>query len=404
MTGVNITSVSQQTGAIAGRLESSTVITGCYSTGTITVTRPSADDAYVGGIVGNATGGSRVENCYSLCDISTNGAGAGGISGRMEGGSSIVYCYATGSVSGSGSVGGILGRNDASTVKNSVAANSSITTTGSAINRIAGQNSGGTYQNNYANSDMSVNSGTKSDDATINGTGKTLAILKTAAFYTTAGNWNSAAWNFDNVWKIDEGNSLPVFRAIAPTLTAGTVSRTSDTEATIGFTTNKAGTAYYLVVEKDAPAPTSTVVKAANQSFGSVSGAVSGKAVTLSAGAKDIYVVVEGAEENISVPLKIAAAAYITYGIHVNDPNKTTLLTTVAEVNTAIETALETSSVVTVTGDLWGVTEGFYLYIPAGQKVVWQANVSGSVSSSAIIVADGDDGDGVFEVAGASVV
>jgi formylglycine-generating enzyme required for sulfatase activity len=114
--------------------------------------------------------------------------------------------------------------------------------------------------------------------------------------YTT-----TAPVNQNSVWTKD--TSVPV-------LSAGSVNRTSDTAATIGFTTDKAGTAYYLVVEKDAAAPEKTAVKAGT-SLGEVSGTVSGKAVTLTAGAKDIYVVVEDTDGNISAPLKIAVAAEV---------------------------------------------------------------------------------------------
>jgi uncharacterized repeat protein (TIGR02543 family) len=97
---------------------------------------------------------------------------------------------------------------------------------------------------------------------------------------------------------------------ISPVLSAGNVQRTSDTVATIGFTTDKAGTAYYLVRDSGASAPTSMVVKT-RTSLGAVSGTVMGKAVTLTAGAKDIYVVVEDSAGNISTPLKIEVAAYV---------------------------------------------------------------------------------------------
>lgn len=96
---------------------------------------------------------------------------------------------------------------------------------------------------------------------------------------------------------------------ISPVLSSESVNRTSDTAATIGFTTDKAGTAYYLVVNSGASAPTSAEVKAGT-SLGSVSGTVTDKAVALTAGAKDIYVVVEDSAGNISTPLKIPAAAY----------------------------------------------------------------------------------------------
>jgi hypothetical protein len=94
---------------------------------------------------------------------------------------------------------------------------------------------------------------------------------------------------------------------IAPKLPAGSVNRTSDTAATIGFTTDEAGTANYVVVSSGSAVPTSVSVRSGN-SLGSVaSGAVSGKAVVLTAGAKDIHVVVTDADGNISAPLKIAA-------------------------------------------------------------------------------------------------
>ena len=94
-----------------------------------------------------------------------------------------------------------------------------------------------------------------------------------------------------------------------PTLSAGSVNRTSDTEATIDFTTDEAGTAYYLVQNSGDSSPANTAVKAGTSLGAVASGANTGKAVTLTAGAKDIYVVVEDAAGNISEPLKIEAAA-----------------------------------------------------------------------------------------------
>ena len=95
-----------------------------------------------------------------------------------------------------------------------------------------------------------------------------------------------------------------------PTLSAGTIDRTSDTAATIGFSTNEEGVAYYLVKNSGDTSPTSTEVKAGT-SLGAVSaGAVANKAIVLTAGAKDVYVVVEDQTNQISAPLKIAAPAY----------------------------------------------------------------------------------------------
>jgi len=94
-----------------------------------------------------------------------------------------------------------------------------------------------------------------------------------------------------------------------PTLTSGSVNRTSDTAATIGFTSNLEGTAYYYVQNSGDGAPSAALVKSANQSLGLVTvGTNSGKSVTLTAGAKDIYVVLDAGA--LSEPLKIQAAAF----------------------------------------------------------------------------------------------
>ncbi len=90
-------------------------------------------------------------------------------------------------------------------------------------------------------------------------------------------------------------------------LFGGTATRTSGIEATIGFTTSEEGTAYYQVVEDGATIPG---FDASNwTSLGSVSGMVTDKSVTLTAGAKDIYIVVVDAANNASAALKIDVGA-----------------------------------------------------------------------------------------------
>jgi len=94
-------------------------------------------------------------------------------------------------------------------------------------------------------------------------------------------------------------------------LTAGSVSRTSDTAATINFTANMEGTAYYAVLDSGAAAPSAALVKSGGTSLSIVTaGAVTGKPVTLTAGAKDIYVVLEALGGLLSAPLKISVAAF----------------------------------------------------------------------------------------------
>ncbi|GHT09999.1 hypothetical protein FACS189426_09530 [Bacteroidia bacterium] len=185
---------------------------------------------------------------------------------------------------------------------------------------------------------------------------------------------------------------------------SGSINRTSHTAATIGFTTDEAGTAYYLVTERGAePAPTGAAIKTADNSLGEVAaGAVTNLPVTLTRGDKDIYIVVEDADGNLSNVLKIEADALNK--IFVNDPEQANPLTTVAAVNAAITMALGTSDTVTVTGGFDGVPESFNIGIPAGKKVIWQADVIGSTGSDMIYVYAPAANGGVFEVAGARVV
>ncbi|MDR0791614.1 MAG: ribosomal protein L7/L12 [Methanomassiliicoccaceae archaeon] len=111
------------------------------------------------------------------------------------------------------------------------------------------------------------------------------------------------------------GNISAPFRLIAPAyappvLSLGSVNRTSDTSATIAFTTNRAGTAHYHVMNSGTSALSNGGMKLSGNSLGAVpAGAVTNKTITLSAGAKDIYVVVEAAG-SISASLRIPAATY----------------------------------------------------------------------------------------------
>ena len=167
---------------------------------------------------------------------------------------------------------------------------------------------------------------------------------------------------------------------ISPVLSAGNVNRTNDTAGTIGFTTDKAGTAYYLVVNSGASAPTSMAVKAGT-SLGSVSGAVAGKAVTLTAGAKDIYVVVEDSANNISTPLKIPAAAYVPPVLSAGSVNRTS----------------DTAATIGFTTDKAGTA--YYLVVnsgasaPTNAEVAWGGGflgfVSGTVTGKAVTLTVG---------------
>lgn len=93
-----------------------------------------------------------------------------------------------------------------------------------------------------------------------------------------------------------------------PTLTPGTGSRTSESNATVTFTSNEAGAYYYSVVEHDAEAPTIDTSKTGTQcNNGSNTISLTGLSGT---SAKDIYIVVKDAAGNVSDPLKVEIPEY----------------------------------------------------------------------------------------------
>lgn len=117
-----------------------------------------------------------------------------------------------------------------------------------------------------------------------------------ATGYTTANNWSDKIVYPDTT---------------APVLTDGKANRASDTAATVTFTSSEAGTYYYTVVESGAAAPTFD-----DTTWTSAACAAGGNNIniTLTAGAKDIYIVVQDASENTSNALKITISAYVPGG------------------------------------------------------------------------------------------
>ena len=109
--------------------------------------------------------------------------------------------------------------------------------------------------------------------------------------------------------------SSPPLDETAPTLTAGTATRTGETTATVKFTSDEAGSYYYEVVNSGENQPTidtagtGTTCDTTEQTI---------SLTNLSdTSAKDIYIVVKDAAANVSQPLKITIPAYIvpSYGI-----------------------------------------------------------------------------------------
>lgn len=92
-----------------------------------------------------------------------------------------------------------------------------------------------------------------------------------------------------------------------PVLTAGTVDRTSDSEAKITFTSDMAGKYYYRLAESGAVTPDMDI---SGDGLTAKKGTNTISLTTLSAGAKDLYIVVVSSNGKVSDVLKIEIPAY----------------------------------------------------------------------------------------------
>lgn len=138
-----------------------------------------------------------------------------------------------------------------------------------------------------------------------------LAIPDTLAEGTYTLNVFNEQCNGD--YKTDYASAFETFTLTvditAPTLSAGSATRDSKTTATVKFTSDEAGTYYYEVVDSGAATPT---IGTTEEGTACISGENTISLTTLSGtGAKDIYIIVKDAAENVSQPLKIEIPAYI---------------------------------------------------------------------------------------------
>jgi hypothetical protein len=198
-------------GGLVGCSDNASTISNCYVTGNV-----SGASSNVGGLVGLNFHSSTIVNCYATGDVSGYYS-IGGLVGNNNL-SSISNCYATGNVNSIGkNVGGLAGFNaTSSTIKNCVAANSSviaIDAPDSRISRVVGYNDGGSLQNNYANAAMTVEGDngavTVTDD--LNGpagAGRTIAEFQSEEFYGNPNNWTDGV-DFSTAWNICDGKTFP---------------------------------------------------------------------------------------------------------------------------------------------------------------------------------------------------
>lgn len=213
--------------------------------------------SYVGGICGYGSGGgSDIEKCYALGEITASGNNIGGIGGYV--GQSITSCYFNGHVEGGENIGGLVGyknsylitknlsiativgeknigglcgyaKNNTEITSNIVSAQS-IKATYDFIGRIYGYKDlkitvgeTGTINENKAwNRTIVIKAGVAQEITSDlqNGTGVSATTLKLKATYVAMG------WDFNDTWEIQETECYPYFKTqtAPPVITSQVVS------------------------------------------------------------------------------------------------------------------------------------------------------------------------------------
>lgn len=195
------------TAAIAGYAEESTIAQ-VFVNGTLHGNR------FVGGLAGQAFN-SYLRDSYSAGNVEGDYY-TGGLLGLATDTTTLNNCYSQTKVLALGDIaGGLVGAFDSITVspevRNSFAANVSVTAMGGAAGRISGSE-GGNIQYSYGLYTTPVN-GKKirpGQAKYIDGTTKNLSDLQSLAFYEDESLWeNGYAWNFFVYWHLDEGGTFP---------------------------------------------------------------------------------------------------------------------------------------------------------------------------------------------------
>ena len=199
---------SSYSGGFAGRITSSSNISNCYATGSVTY-----PEDYSGGFAGYSNSSS-ISNCYSTGSVSYSRDYTGGFIGYSNS-SSVSNCYATGSVSYPRDyTGGFAGGLFSGSVTNSYSLGSVSVSEGSNFGGFIGyRNVDATCTNSFWDTQTSGQS------SSAGGTGKTTMEMKdynTFTNTTTEGLTN--AWDFvtnpnndaanDDIWDMDQLGSV----------------------------------------------------------------------------------------------------------------------------------------------------------------------------------------------------
>lgn len=208
---INVTGEDSYVGGLAGEVTGD--VEQCLTYGTLTAT---GKNSYVGGLVGLSKSGSSISNSYSSAVVNSSLSAAGIVAYNYG---VVDKCYAVGNLFSKNYGAGVVGYNDGESaiVKNCVAMNNKIDVTyesqsaqsGGYGHRIIGGIKNGALgpeMNNYALKTMQVSVNDvpqKVYDDIMNGTAKTAAQLKSEATYKELG------WDFNTIWKIEDGSSYP---------------------------------------------------------------------------------------------------------------------------------------------------------------------------------------------------
>ena len=200
----SVTGSNYNVGGIAGWAYST--ITNCYNTGSVT-----GSSDYVGGIAGYAS--STIRNCYNTGSV-TGSSCVGGIAGSAPD-STITNCYNTGSVTGSNYVGGIAGSAPQRTSITNCYNTGSVTGS-SYVGGIAGRVSSSTITNCYWGGNCTLSVAVGGGSAATNCGTCTIEEVKSLSWYSDSSKWNSSyPWDFETVWTFVDGmnDGYPVLQA-----------------------------------------------------------------------------------------------------------------------------------------------------------------------------------------------
>lgn len=388
-----------------------------YSAGTVSNSHSSASvtgGGTIGGLVGLNAG--TISNSYATGSVVSSGDVVGGLVGLSGGGGvGISNSYATGTVSGINLVGGLIGYSYWQTIANTFATGtvSGTSKVGGLIGLLDDSNVNNSYSSGAVSGSSNagglvgfsgVNAGPNNvtssywdtqasgQPTSVRGTEKTTAQMKQQATFS--------GWDFINTWSIVEGQTYPEFHQeaiAAPFLYLTSVTVATSTTATLSATSDGAATGYWIVVARDATAPTAAQVKA-GVDYGAVtsvahgSGAMTANVAAtfnvsgLTAGANyDLYLVAEDGSSNLSVATKVQFAIDTAPDAFSFTAQTGVALSTVTTSNTITVAGINSAANISIAGGTYSINGGGYTAVAGtvnnGDTVTLKQTSSGSFST-----------------------